>query len=65
VAPSVDVTLQLDTFTDAAAQAGISRRYGGIHFEEGDLRAREMGRNCGVAAWHKAQSYFDGTATRP
>ena len=65
VAPSVDVTLQLDTFTDAAAQAGISRRYGGIHFEEGDLRAREMGRNCGVAAWLKARSYFDGTATRP
>ena len=32
------------TFSDAADEAGISRRYGGIHFEDGDLRGREMGR---------------------
>lgn len=33
--PSHPVTLQWNTFTDAANQAGISRRYGGIHFQGG------------------------------
>lgn len=65
IAPTEDVTMVLDTFTEAAEQAGMSRRYGGIHFEEGDLRARQMGRNCGALAWSKARTYFDGTATRP
>ena len=55
----------LDTFTEAAEHAGMSRRYGGIHFEEGDLRAREMGRNCGVVAWLEARAHFEGTASRP
>jgi hypothetical protein len=64
-APSQDVTLLLATFTDAAAQAAISRRYGGIHFEEGDLQAREMGRHCGALAWLEASAHFEGTATAP
>src|SRR5262249_40101075 len=34
--PARDVTLAWPTFSDAAAQAGMSRRYGGIHFEQGD-----------------------------
>jgi hypothetical protein len=38
--PAHDVTLSWDTFRDAADQAGISRRYGGIHFAQGDLDAR-------------------------
>jgi hypothetical protein len=29
--------LRWATFSDAANQAGLSRRYGGIHFEEGEL----------------------------
>jgi hypothetical protein len=33
--PSSDVTLSWSTFSDAADQAGISRRFGGIHFEQG------------------------------
>jgi hypothetical protein len=31
------------TFSEAADQAGISRRYGGIHFEQGDIDARRTG----------------------
>lgn len=62
-APSVDVTLSWATFSEAADEAGMSRRYGGIHFEQGDLRSREMGRRCGVQAWRKARSFFEGTAT--
>ena len=62
VAPVHDVILSWDTFSDAADQAGLSRRYGGIHFEKADLDARATGRLAARGAWVKAQSYFNGTA---
>jgi hypothetical protein len=62
LAPAEGITLSWDTFSDAADQAGISRRYGGIHFEQGDLDARATGRLAARAAWAKAQTYFNGTA---
>jgi hypothetical protein len=58
--PASDVTLSWATFSQAADEAGISRRYGGIHFEEGDLRARALGRQVAAVAWDKAQSYIEG-----
>jgi hypothetical protein len=60
--PAQPVTLSWPTFTDAANEAGISRRYGGIHFELGDIVARRMGRKVGAAVWEKALTYFNGTA---
>jgi hypothetical protein len=60
--PSSPVTLSFPTFSDAADAAGISRRYGGIHFETGDLMGRAMGRSIGVAVWDRAQAYINGTA---
>jgi hypothetical protein len=62
VVPSRPVTLTFPTFAAAAAQAGRSRRYGGIHFEDGDLDGRSLGRRVGATAWSKARDYFDGTA---
>ena len=41
----------------------MSRRYGGIHFEPGDLNGRTLGSQIGSQAWAKAQTYFNGTAT--
>lgn len=58
--PANDVTLQWATFSEAANQAGLSRRYGGIHFEQGDLDARSAGRRAARQAWAKAQSYISG-----
>lgn len=58
--PATDVTLSWRTFTDAANQAGLSRRYGGIHFMLGDLDARTAGRELGARDWHLAVAYFDG-----
>jgi hypothetical protein len=55
------MTLHWDTFTEAANQAGISRRYGGIHFEAGDLVGRATGRMVGAQAWQKALKYFNGS----
>jgi hypothetical protein len=58
VVPATDVTLRWSTFSDAAAQAGMSRRYGGIHFEQDDLDGRAAGRVVARQAWEKAVSYF-------
>jgi len=60
--PASDVTLHWATFSAAADQAGISRRYGGIHFEQADLDGRAAGRQIADQAWAKALRYFDGTA---
>ena len=60
--PARDLTLSWATFSQAADQAGISRRFGGIHFEQGDLDGRSAGRMVARMAWDKAQSYFDGAA---
>ncbi len=58
--PARDVTLRWATFLDAANQAGMSRRYGGIHFEQGDLDGRAAGRRVARQAWAKAQRYISG-----
>ena len=60
--PAKPVTLRWRTFTDAADEAGISRRYGGIHFEAGDLAGRALGRQVGERVWAKSVTYFTGTA---
>jgi hypothetical protein len=58
--PKQEVTLSWATFTDAANQAGISRRYGGIHFELGDLVGRATGRLVADQTWKKALSFIKG-----
>jgi Domain of unknown function (DUF6851)/VCPO second helical-bundle domain len=60
--PATDVTLTWPTFSDAAVQAGMSRRLGGIHFAQGDLDARATGRAAARQCWATALTYFDGTA---
>ena len=48
--------------SDAADDAGWSRRWGGIHFVSGDQQGRALGRLIGYNDWNKALTYFDGTA---
>ena len=62
--PAKGVTLFWETFTDAANEAGMSRRYGGIHFEPGDLVGRNTGRLVAIKAWKKAKSYINGIEDR-
>jgi hypothetical protein len=59
--PANDVPLYWSTFTAMADQAGMSRRYGGIHFKNGDMQGRSLGNMVGQSVWSKAQSYFRGT----
>ncbi len=51
--PAAPVTLTWNTFADAANQAGMSRRYGGIHFERGDLGGRFAGKLVAQQTWAK------------
>lgn len=60
LAPQSDVTLTWRTFSDAADEAGLSRRYAGIHFENGDLQGRMLGRRAGAQAWRAATRNFRG-----
>lgn len=62
--PTQTVILQWETFQEAANEAGLSRRYGGIHFLDADLRGRELGRNVGVQAYDHAAQFWDGSAAR-
>ena len=59
--PATNVTLRWATFSEAANQAGLSRRYGGIHFEQGDLDGRVAGRRVAGLAWARTQRYISGT----
>jgi len=63
--PHKDVVLSWKTLTDAADQAGMSRRWGGIHFQTGDMDGRALGKVVGNDDWNKAQTFINGTATAP
>ena len=60
ITPHETVTLEWDTFTDAADEAGSSRIYGGIHFEDADLNGRQLGREVGQSVWEQAQFFIEG-----
>jgi hypothetical protein len=62
--PSSPTTLRWRTFTDAADEAGMSRRYGGIHFREGDEVGRDIGRKVGRLAFAKARRFWEGRISR-
>lgn len=59
--PAQDRVLSWSTFTNAADQAGMSRRYGGIHFKMGDLNGRNLGKLVATQAYEKALLYFNGS----
>lgn len=58
--PEEEVTLKWSTFSEAADEAGLSRLYGGIHFTDGDLNGRWLGREVGSAVYDQAQFYING-----
>lgn len=58
--PSSVVVLTWATFEEAADEAGLSRLYGGIHFVEGDLNGRKLGREVGNSAFTLASNYWLG-----
>jgi hypothetical protein len=65
ITPGKTVVLSWKTLTDAADQAGMSRRWGGIHFQTGDMDGRALGKVVGYDDWNIAQAFINGTATAP
>ena len=63
--PEIEEVLAWRTFTEAADEAGLSRLYGGIHFEDGDLHGRALGRQVGEAALDLALEALAGAAGSP
>ncbi|HEV7862069.1 MAG TPA: phosphoesterase, partial [Acidimicrobiia bacterium] len=55
-----DVVLHWATFDDAADQAGLSRRLGGIHFLTGDLAGRLVGRRVATRVVARGREFFTG-----
>ncbi len=58
--PTEPLTLEWDTFSEAADEAGISRLYGGIHFTDGDVNGGILGEQVGQAVWDKTQFFING-----
>lgn len=59
--PASSVTLSWPTYSSAALQAGMSRRYGGIHFQKADDDGRALGQQVAALAGAKALSYINGS----
>lgn len=60
--PASDLTLSWATFSAAAEEAGMSRIYGGIHFDNGNAAGRTLGRQVAAQVFAKAQALWLGTA---
>ena len=58
--PAEEVTLSWTSLQQAADEAGMSRRYGGIHFKDGDLVGRELGQKVAQVVWRKVAFYLSG-----
>ncbi len=62
VTPASEVTLAWDSFSAAADEGGLSRIFGGIHFDDGDINGRQLGSDVSRAAFTEAQRYINGVA---
>jgi hypothetical protein len=56
--PSQPLILQWATYRDAADEAGLSRRYGGIHPALDDYPGRVIGHQVGIQAMERALTLF-------
>ncbi|MDY6939727.1 MAG: vanadium-dependent haloperoxidase [Cyanobacteriota bacterium] len=60
ITPQETLTLEWDTFTEAADEGGISRLYGGIHFDDGDVNSRRLGQQVGANVFSSVLNYIQG-----
>ena len=64
--PDETITLSWSTFSEASDEAGISRIYGGIHFDDGNLNGELLGRQVGEKVFARARRLFgEKTASVP
>jgi hypothetical protein len=58
--PAEDVLLTWPTLTAAAKNAGLSRRLGGIHFQDGDEHGYNLGQKVGFNVMARTMAYING-----
>lgn len=51
--PARTIVLSWATFSEAALQAGYSRRLGGIHFAQADVEGQRLGRRVAQSVWDR------------
>jgi hypothetical protein len=61
--PAADILLSWPTLTAAAKDAGLSRRLGGIHFQDGDQHGYNLGQQVGGNVLAMTMGYVNGTLT--
>ena len=61
--PATDILLSWPTLTAAAKDAGLSRRLGGIHFQDGDEHGYNLGQRVGSNVLAQTMGYVNGTIT--
>ena len=60
IPPAPPTTFTYPTFSSAAAEAGLSRLYGGIHFSDDNDTGQRVGALVGQQAWAQSKLYFGG-----
>ncbi|OII65090.1 hypothetical protein BJP40_18205 [Streptomyces sp. CC53] len=60
--PASDVTLYWNTFSAAADEDGMSRLYGGVHWNFDKNAGRQLGIDLAQNAYQVANNYFNGIA---
>ena len=60
---ATDITLKIDYLSEAAESAGVSRRYGGIHFDEGDLIGQITGTKVAGIVSAKTKNLLQGISS--
>lgn len=58
--PQAPVVFNWSSLSEVAAAAGLSRRYGGIHFKPGDLMGRDLGAKVAKAVLVRGAKLFRG-----
>jgi hypothetical protein len=64
IEPTTGIKLYWPTFSSAADEAGLSQLYGGIHFKDGDIEGRKLGRLAGKAVWQQTSALFRPASQR-
>jgi hypothetical protein len=59
--PATNITLSWPTLTAAAKDAGLSRRLGGIHFQDGDEHGYNLGQRVGTNVLAQTTGHINGT----
>ena len=62
--PRAPVTLTWSTWSQAAEEAGISRIYGGIHIQDGNVDGQMLGSEVGEAVWTRSANLFAGVKSK-